>query len=380
MAKRDFYEILGVSKNSTESEIKSAYLKLAMKYHPDKNLNNKDEAEKKFKEISEAYEVLSDQNKRAMYDQVGAGGYDQAYQSQQARGGASADDFFSQFSDIFGADIFGTQKKTKRGKKRTEPSPRDGHDVDASIVISLKDSFVGIKEKINIDRFIQCDICSGRGFGEDGKYEVCSYCDGEGVVVSRNGFFSVSHECSKCNGEGIVIKKPCKKCNGSCRLRIKDLISITIPAGIDSDNVLRVAGYGDAGIYGGSSGDLLVKVRVQSDKIFFRNKYDLESKIKVPFPNLVFGCEIIVENIDGTQEILKISAGTDIGSKINIKGKGFNKLSSGGKTRGDFLVEITCDIPKNLSEKGKEALKIFADELKESKNEGFVSWFFKKLF
>jgi molecular chaperone DnaJ len=385
MAKKDFYEVLGVSKNATEKEIKSAYLKLAVKYHPDKNPKNKAESEKKFKEIAEAYEVLSDKEKRKMYDQVGHDGY-----SRGGFGGGghsytntSFEDIFAQFSSMFGGDIgdiFGTGTRSKRQK--TGFSPRNGHSIETSITISLKESFEGIKEKIKINRLATCELCKGSGSKSEKKVEPCPGCNGTGTMNFQQGWFVVSQTCSKCNGEGIFIKDPCMTCKGSCRIRKQEEITVTIPAGIDNKDVLRVSGYGDSGVHGGGPGDLLVLVSVMSNKIFKRIGDDVESSIKVQYPHLVFGCQISIKNIDESHELLNIPAGCQVSEQIRIKNKGFKRLKSRGS--GDFVIKIMCNVPKKLSEKAKVALKQYSDEIEDSASEknsdGLLSGFFKKLF
>lgn len=386
MAKKDFYEVLGVAKNATDSEIKSAYLKLAMKYHPDKNKENKEEAEKKFKEIVEAYEVLSDQEKRKRYDQLGAEAYTQSTQGGygSGQGFSGFEDIFSQFANMFGEGVFGNGGfgGKRSSKQKTGFSPRNGHDVESEIKISLKESFTGTKESIKINRFISCEKCKGSGSEKGTTPEKCQTCKGTGSMNFQQGWIVVSQECNVCNGEGLVIKDPCRECRGAKRVRKSENINITIPAGINNGDLLRVSKYGDVGIHGGDSGDLLVRVYVMEDKTYKRVGDNLESTIKVPYPHLVFGCEIVVNTIDGTTEAIKINEGCQVGERIIIKNKGFNKLKSRGK--GDFIVTITCDIPKKLSKKAAENLKNYSEEIgvtkTEKDSEGFLSGFFKNLF
>ena len=383
MAKKDFYEILGISKNATEKEIKSAYLKLAVKYHPDKNPNNKEAAEKKFKEIAEAYEVLSNKEKRQMYDQVGHEGYSKGGFGGGGHGytHTSFEEIFAQFSNMFGGDIFGTGTRNTR-KQKTAFTPRNGHSIETSITISLKESFTGAKEKIKINRLSTCPKCDGSGSSSDKKIEACPGCNGTGTMNFQQGWFIVSQTCSKCNGEGIFIKDPCSTCKGSCRIRKQEEITVTIPAGINDKDVLRISGYGDSGVHGGAPGDLIALVNVMPNKIFKRIGDDVESSIRVTYPHLVFGCQISVKNIDESHELLSIPAGCQVGEKVQIKGKGFKKLKSRGS--GDFVVRIMCDIPKKLSKKSELLLKQYSDEIGDSASDkstdGLLSGFFKKLF
>ncbi len=377
MAKRDFYDILGVARTASEAEIKAAYRKLAIKYHPDKNPGDKG-AEEKFKELSEAYEVISDEKKRKIYDQVGADGYNQA--RSNAGAGAGFEDVFSEFASMFGSDIFGGGRK-KSAKKRTELMPRDGHDIGQEITLSLKDSFTGIKEKLQFYRLVACDDCKGLGSKPGTKPEQCSDCGGTGNVTYSQGWLMVSQACQRCGGEGLYIAHPCVKCKGGGRVRIYETVSITIPAGIDNNEILRVGSHGDAGTYGGKSGDLLVRVHISLNKTFKRIEDSIESSAKVPYPHLVFGCEMIVNNIDESQETLKIPAGTQVGDRIIIKGKGFPRLR--GKGRGDLIVIISCDVPRSINKEAEKHLKAYSHEIdvsSESQKEGFLSGFFKKLF
>lgn len=373
---KNFYDILGVSKTASPEEIKKAYMKLAMQYHPDKNLNNKEEAEKKFKEINEAYDILSDPKKKQQYDTTGTtGNYGNPGQGYS---GTGFDDIFSQFSDIFGGgDIFG-HKQSK--KKKSQLTPKNGHEVEIGLTISLKEAFSGTKQKIEYSRFVECSDCNGYCGEKNEKPIECTQCKGSGTMGVNQGWITMQCECNKCNGEGIIIKNSCKTCHGSGRIRKTQETTVSIPAGVESGNVLRVPALGDSGIYGGSYGNLLIAISVQSDKTFSRRDNDLESTIKLPYPHLVFGCEILIKSIDDSEETIKIPSGCQINEKIIIKNKGFFRV--GSKVRGNFIVSVICDIPKKLSDEATEVLKIFSTKLEvnEKKSEGFLSGFFKKLF
>ncbi len=377
---KNYYDVLGVSKDASPEEIKKAYMKLAMQHHPDKNLNNKIESEKKFKEINEAYETLSDSQKKKNYDTYGNS--DNPFNNAGGgRGGrqntGSFEDLFSFFTEGGGEDIFGARQKQK---KRSQISPKNGHDVEIGLTITLKESFTGTKQKVNYSRFQSCSECKGM-CGEKGeKPSECTQCKGTGVMTSQQGWMSVQYECNKCDGEGFNIKNTCKQCKGSGRIRINEETLVIIPAGIDTGNILRIYEMGDAGIYGGNYGNLMVAIQVQKDKTFSRSENDLLSTLQLPYPHLVFGCEILVKLIDDSEELLKIPSGCAVGEKIVIKNKGFFK--AGSKTRGHFIVTVTCDIPKNLSINAENNLKEYATnlEINSKKTDGFLSGFFKKLF
>ena len=371
MAKRDFYEILGVSRTATHDEVKAAYRKLALQYHPDRNPGNK-EAEEKFKEAAEAYEILSDAQKRKTYDQFGHAGMGGAPGSSYGPG-MNMDDIFNQFGDIFG-DIFGEQR---RSRKKTGPEPKRGHDLYKNVNVTLKESYIGSKQEIAYYHFQTCDTCKGKGAKSGTKPVACAICKGAGQMQFSQGFFMYSQTCSACNGQGFTIPSPCTSCNGQSRKQVYDKFNVTIPAGIFDGAELRIAGKGDAGIYGGSSGDLFLKVNVQPDKHFKRVDDDLVCTILLTYPQLVFGSQVEFENIDGTKENIKVSKGCPVGERIIIAGKGFPKLRGTG--RGSLIVITNCDIPKKLSEKAKEALTEYSKEIGTSTqgNSG-ISGFFKK--
>lgn len=376
---KNYYDILGVSKNATAEEIKKAYMKLAMQHHPDKNLNNKEEAEKKFKEINAAYETLSDTQKKSDYDTYGG---ENPYANQGGGRGRHQsgvfEDLFSQFFSEGGADIFGQGKQKQ--KKRSQINPKNGHDVEIGLTITLKEAFTGTKQKVSYSRFKSCVDCKGMCGAKGEKLSECSVCKGTGVIASQQGWMTVQYECSKCNGEGLTIKNHCLTCKGSGRIRITEETVVVIPAGIDTGNILKLSELGDAGIYGGQYGNLMIGIQVQKDKTFTRNGNDLLSTLQLPYPHLVFGCEILVKLIDDSEELLKIPGGCAVGETIMIKNKGFFK--AGSKTRGNFVVTVTCNIPKDLSNEAAINLKEYAAnlEIDNKKSDGFLSGFFKKLF
>ncbi len=372
--KRDYYEVLGVSKTASKDEIKSAYRKLAMKYHPDRNPDNK-EAEEKFKEAAEAYEVLSDEQKRKQYDQFGHSG-PQMGGGQGFNGFGNMEDIFENFGDIFG-DLFGQQQQQRRSKK-TGPSPKRGHDLGKELSITLEESYTGTKKEFTYYHFVSCETCKGRGMPAGATAKQCETCHGSGQVTYRQGFFAFNQACSTCSGEGFIITDPCKTCRGASRVQQYETFSVTIPKGIYDGAELRVSGKGDAGVFGGDAGDLFIRVSVLPDKKFKRVEDDLECTVNVTYPQLVFGSQIEIENIDKTREAIKIPAGSPVGHRIIIANKGFAKIR--GKSRGDLIVTVTCDVPKKLSSKAETLLREFSEEIGTDVNgpSGTISGFFKK--
>lgn len=370
MSKRDFYEILGVSKTSTPDEIKAAYRKLAMKYHPDRNPDNK-EAEEKFKEASAAYEILSDQQKRKKYDQFGHAGM-----SDMGANNMNMEDIFESFGDIFGS-MFGGAAGT-RAHKRQGPEPKNGHTLIKEIDITLKESFLGTSKEIQYYHFIACATCDNTGSKAGTKAESCKNCQGTGQVQFRQGFFMYAQTCGSCNGEGFIIASPCPTCAGKSRIQQYESFSVNIPAGIYEGAELRLASKGDAGVFKGKSGDLILKVHVLSDKKFSRLNDDLHCTLMLSYPQLVLGSQVEIESIDGTKHLVKISKGTPVDEKVIIVGKGFPKIKS--KVSGNLVVKVQCHIPKKLSSTAKEKLIEYSELIGTStdNDESTIISFFKK--
>jgi molecular chaperone DnaJ len=378
--KKDFYEVLGVSKTASQDEIKKAYRTLAMKYHPDRNPNDKS-AEEKFKEIQEAYSILSDPQKRQQYDQFGhaaegMGGFsgfqDMGDMFRQHFGEQGFEDIFS---TIFGAGAAGGRRR----KKSVGPTPQRGLDLEKEIMITLEEAFSGIKKDITVYHFVPCDACNHTGKQATSKVEVCSTCQGTGTLSFSSGILFVqAGACHACSGQGFVFKNPCTRCHGQSRIQQYDNVTVTIPKGIYNNAVLRVPGAGDAGVYGGPAGDLLVTVTIAPHKRFKRSKDDLECIVTVTYPQLVLGALIEIENIDGSKESLKIPRGCAIGERIIIKGKGFPRLQESG--RGNLIVTTACDIPTKLSADAEKTLRKYSEEIGTKVNEeaGTISGFFKK--
>ncbi len=370
MVKKDYYEILGVAKGASKEEIKAAYRKLALKYHPDKNPNNK-EAEEKFKEAAQAYEVLSDEKKRAQYDQYG-----HAADNFGQGGFNSQEDIFSNFSDIF-ESMFGGGNTRSRRSAQTGPEPQRGHDRHQVLEITLKESFEGCNKDVGYYRLFSCEECAGKGMKKGTSFNSCETCKGHGQIQYRQGFFVYAQPCDKCNGNGYIIKDPCSICHGTSRKQKYDQFSISVPKGIADEMELRISGKGDAGIYGGPAGDLFIKINVKDDKKFKRVGNDLECNVMLTYPQLVFGAQIEIESIDGTKEIIKIPKGCAVGEKIIVAGKGFNSLKS--KVVGKLIVTTQCYVPKKISEEQRKLLENYDEISKDIDEEsGSIKSFFKK--
>lgn len=370
MSKRDYYDILGITKNATQEEIKSAYRKLALKYHPDRNPNNK-EAEEKFKEAAQAYEVLSNEQKRRQYDQFGSEGPNNSGFSADM----NMDDIFSNFEDIFG-NIFGHKKKSRKAG----PIAKKGNDLEKAINISLEEAFSGLTKEIKIYHYVTCSDCLGKGSKDQSSIELCKECSGSGQIGYRHGIFMYTQECNHCSGEGYIIKNPCPTCKGQTRIQQYDKIKIIIPNGIYEGAELKIAGQGDAGVFQGPAGNLYLKVNILPHPKFKRVEDDIHCSITVTYPQLVFGCQIEIENLDGTKETLKIPKGSEINESIKIKNQGFHKIR--GKSRGDLIVTLKCDVPKKLSEKAETLLREYSQEIGTEINQqdssGSIKSFFKK--
>lgn len=369
--KRDYYDILGVSKTASIEEIKSAYRKMALKHHPDRNPGDK-KAEEMFKEVAEAYEVLSDTKKRATYDQFGKAGMDGNPGHHGFSGGAGMDDVFDNLHDIFGS-MFNQGQARKRHVGMT---PRAGNDLVKEITLSLKEAFLGTIVELSYGHFIVCEECAGKGTQAGTKINKCTDCNGMGQIQHQQGFFVYAQTCAACHGEGFTIPNPCVECKGSSRVRKQDRYSVTIPKGIFDGGELRVTGKGDAGVYGGSSGNLILKIIIKPDTTFSRVDDNLISSIVLSYPQLVLGCQVEVTNIDGSVETVKIPKGCAVGEKIVIPGKGFYKLN--GQKRGDFILSTQCYIPKKISAESKKILMEYSELTTSENNTGGIFNLFKK--
>lgn len=353
---KDYYEILGVNKNASDDEIKKAFRASALKYHPDRNPGDKG-AEEKFKEINEAYQVLSDPQKRSQYDQFGTADFN-------GQGGFDFSNYegFGGFSDIFGDifDFFGG------GGRKQSAGPKRGVDLEYNLELTFEEAAFGVKKDVDIYRNETCTTCSGSGAKPGTSPVTCDKCNGTGQVkVQRNtpfGSFVSVTTCDKCHGEGRVIETPCPECQGRGKVRKKRVISINIPAGVDNGNTIPLRGEGEPGVMGGPSGDLYIHIRVKPHKIFKRQGYDIICDLPISFIRAALGGEIVIPTLEGNAKEV-IQEGTQPGTVIKLKSKGIPKLRGNG--RGDLYAKINIEIPKKLNENQKELLKKLAEEFGE---------------
>ncbi|HQI40977.1 MAG: molecular chaperone DnaJ [Ignavibacteriales bacterium UTCHB2] len=379
MAKRDFYEVLGVSRNASKDELKKAYRKLAMQYHPDRNPGDK-EAEDKFKEAAEAYEILNDDDKRARYDRFGHNGIKgNGFGSQ---GFSDINDIFSHFSDIFGGgssifdDFFGGGQQ--RGRQRSKGVP--GSDLKVTLKLTLEEIATGVTKKVKIKKQIVCDLCSGTGAEGSTSRKKCPICNGTGEIrsVSRSVFgqFVNITACSNCNGEGEVIDTPCKKCSGDGRINSESTINIDVPAGVHQGSYMTLRGDGNAGKRGSQSGDIIVVFKEEEHEYFVREDDDILYELSITFPEAVLGTEVDVPTLNGKAR-LKIDPGTPSGKLLKMRDKGIKHLNHSG--HGDQIIKVNINIPKKLSNKEKELLKELANQPNfKSVDKDTENGFFKK--
>ena len=347
MAKRDYYEVLGVAKTASDDEIKKAYRKLAMKYHPDRNPDNP-ETEDKFKEAAEAYEILSDSEKRSMYDRMGHNAFEGGRSGGGFGGGGfSAEDIFSQFGDIFGGS-FGSSRG--RGQQR---AARRGSDLRYVMDLTLEEAVHGVKKNITFTAPASCDACEGKGSKNPQDVQTCPTCHGAGQVRMQQGFFSVQQTCSTCRGQGQIIKNPCGKCHGSGVMDRQQTLEVTIPAGVDNGDRVRLTGKGQA-IRDGEAGDLYVEVVVREHEIFQRDGADLYMDVPVSIADAALGKEIQIPTLDGRVS-LKIPEGTQTGKMFRLRGKGVKPVRT--SMQGDLLCRIVVETPVHLTARQRELLK-----------------------
>lgn len=371
MAKRDYYEILGVSKDVSAADLKKAYRRVAMKFHPDRNPDDKS-AEEKFKEANEAYEVLSDEQKRAAYDQYGHAGVDQ----QAGMGGGAG---FGNFSDIFG-DVFGDIFGGGGGGGRGRGGPSRGADLRYTLEMSLEDAVKGSTVQIKVPTLVSCKVCDGSGAKTGSKPITCTTCGGHGQVRMQQGFFSVQQTCPTCRGRGTIISDPCKSCHGQGRVEETKTLSVKVPAGVDTGDRIRLSGEGEGGLDGGPSGDLYVQVSVRKHDFFERDGSNLYCEVPIDFVDAALGGELEVPTLDGRVK-LKVPSETQTGKLFKLRGKGVAPVRGGGA--GDLLVRVVVETPVNLSNKQKELLREFQTSTKGGKYSPKQSnWFegMKKFF
>ena len=372
MAKRDYYEVLGVIKSTSPEEIKKAYRKLALKYHPDKNKDDKT-AEAKFKEASEAYHVLSDKERRSNYNQFGHAAFDGA----SGRGGFANFDFSSVFSDIFGSDSFDDFFEGfggSRGRRRRSSDFR-GSDLRYDLSISLEDAYNGKKQEINFSSSDKCETCNGSGAEPGSKPISCSTCGGQGQVRSSQGFFTIQQTCPECAGSGEQISSPCRECRGIGKKQTKKKIFANIPKGVDDGTRIRLSGKGEAGIKGGGNGDLYIFVSVKAHSIFKRSEENLFFEFPISLADATLGATVEVPTIDGGKAKVKIPAGTQNGKQFRLKEKGMPMMRN--RDYGDLYIRAITEVPVSLTKEQKALLEKFK-KLEDSKTNPIMKNFFDK--
>ncbi len=385
MAEKDFYKILGVEKSADAAEIKKAYRTLAMKYHPDQNKGNP-EAEEKFKELNEAYDVLKDEQKRAAYDRFGASAFDGSMGGGGGGGfgagfGAGARGFggAGAFSDIF-EDMFGEFMGGGGMSGGGRTGPARGSDMQYNLQISLEDAYHGKEATIKIPVNESCATCKGTGAEPGTSAETCDTCGGVGRVRQQQGFFTIERTCPTCGGAGQAIKNPCKACHGEGRVRKEKTLKVKIPAGVDHGRRIRLSGEGEAGLRGGPSGDLYVMMSIKPHKFFRRENDNLYCRVPIPITKAALGGDVEVPTIEGARSKIKIPPGTQTGQQLRMKGKGMTNLRS--DARGDMYIEIFVETPVNLSKKQQDLLKELDDSIGDVKSSAKHSpeseGFFKK--
>ncbi|MEI6080180.1 MAG: molecular chaperone DnaJ [bacterium] len=361
-SKKDFYEVLGVQKGASADEIKKAYRKLALKYHPDRSPDNK-EHENKFKEATEAYEVLSDPGKKSKYDQYGHAGVDPNFGAGGFGGGGTyaggAGGFNGEYGDVFNdifGDIFGGGGAGRGSSRRRASNARRGHDLEFTLDVNFEEAVFGAEKQITVPTTKACPECKGSGVEGGGKIETCPTCQGSGEVFVRQGFFTMSRSCSTCHGTGSINKNPCKTCKGAGATKTTKKLVVKIPAGIDDAQTLKLSNEGEAGLNGGPNGDLYVHISVKKHDFFERRGIDILCEIPVTFAQATLGAEVEVPTLDGVVK-MKIPSGTQSGKLFRLSGKGVFRL--GGYSRGDQLVHVVVETPTKLSKEQIELLKKF---------------------
>jgi molecular chaperone DnaJ len=350
MSKRDYYEVLGVSRDVNEADLKKAYRRLAMKYHPDRNQDN-DDAEARFKEAKEAYDVLSNAQKRAAYDQFGHAGVDPS--AGAGGGGFGGDPFSDIFGDVFG-DIFGG------GRRGGGSRVRRGSDLRYNLELSLEDAVAGTSVNIRVPTLVACETCDGSGARQGTSASTCTTCGGVGQVRMQQGFFSVQQTCPNCRGQGTTITDPCPDCHGQGRIQQHKTLSVKVPAGVDNGDRIRLAGEGEAGEHGGPSGDLYVQIQVKPHPIFRREENDLMCEMPISIGTAALGGELEVPTLNGRLK-LKIPAETQSGKVFRMRGKGVKSVR-GGMT-GDLLCRVNIETPVNLNGRQKDLLREFEQSI-----------------
>jgi molecular chaperone DnaJ len=376
MAKRDFYEVLGVSRGASADEIKKAYRGKAKELHPDRNKDNP-EAEAQFKEVNEAYDCLKDEQKKAAYDRFGhaafEGGMGGGGPRGGPRGGYGQGDFASAFSDVF-EDLFGDFMGGRAGGGGGRSRAQRGSDLRYNLRVTLEEAYAGVQKSISVPTSIACTACSGTGAEGGAEPQTCPTCSGMGKVRASQGFFTVERTCPTCGGAGQTIKNPCKSCHGAGRLEKERQLSVNIPAGVETGTRIRLAGEGEAGLRGGPAGDLYIFIEVREHALFQRDGVNLYCRVPVAMIVAALGGEVEVPTIDGGRSRVKVPAGTQTGKQMRLRGKGIPALRGGGI--GDMLIEVAVETPVNLTSKQRELLKEF-ERLSEDNNPEGSSFFSK---
>jgi len=384
MAKRDYYEVLGVERNASEEEIKKAYRKLALKYHPDRNPGDK-AAEEKFKELGEAYEALSDPQKRGIYDQYGPEAFAGAARSAQGFGGGGGfHDPFDIFREVFGGaggsifeEFFSGESGGGRGRRG---GPQRGSDLRYEMEITFEEGVFGTEKEINIAKLDVCGECDGNGAAPGSSLKNCSACGGRGQVVSSRGFFTMAQTCPRCHGAGRMVEKPCQKCRGEGRIEKETKIKVRIPAGVDTGSRLRSSSNGESGMRGGPPGDLYIVLHVQNHEVFVRHGDDIVCDVPISFALASLGGEIEVPTLDPSEKrirsaTVKVPAGTQSGAVFRLKGKGVPNVQGHG--RGDQHVRVLVEVPTHLNSTQKKKLMEFAESCGSETNPMSKSFFDK---
>ena len=374
MAKQDYYETLGVGKSASSDDLKRAYRQMAMKFHPDRNPGDK-AAEQKFKEVSEAYEILKDDQKRAAYNQFGHAAFEQ--------GGAGGAGGFGGFQGGF-ADIFEEMFGAMGGGRRDAGGPRSGSDLRYNLEIPIEEAFKGKQTTIRVNTFTQCEPCRGSGAEPGSSPTSCRTCQGHGRVRAQQGFFTIERTCPTCQGAGTVIEKPCRSCGGQGRVRREKTLSVSIPPGVEDGTRIRLAGEGEVGLHGASAGDLYIFISISQHAIFQRDGANIYCRVPIPFTTAALGGSIEVPTVEGSRTRVTVPSGTQSGHRFRLKGKGMTVLRS--PLRGDMYVHAVVETPVNLTKRQQELLREFDKEGENRKtnpeSEGFfarVKEFFEDL-
>ena len=374
MAKRDFYEVLGVARGASADEIKKAYRQKAKELHPDRNQDDPT-AEAQFKEVNEAYDVLKDDQKKAAYDRFGHGAFEGGMGGGGGgpRGGFQQGDFASAFSDVF-EDLFGDFMGGRGGAAGARARAQRGSDLRYNLRVTLEEAFKGVQKTVTVPTAVSCETCKGTGAEGGAEPTSCPTCAGMGKVRATQGFFTVERTCPTCAGAGQIVKNPCRSCGGAGRVERDRTLSVNIPAGVETGTRIRLAGEGEAGLRGGPTGDLYIFIEVKDHAIFQRDGVHLYCRVPVSFATVALGGEVDVPTIDGGRSKVKVPAGSQTGKQMRLRGKGMPALRGGGT--GDMLIEIVAETPVNLTARQRELLAEF-DRLSEDNNPEGSSFFSK---